>query len=223
MDRPPVTGDATVHAEGRVWPRRLGWAALAAAVAATATFVPPLVLPDGRDHPPAATAPTPPRTSPPATEPAATPSPAAGGTTPAVVPRTPSAKPSASAGFAPISLHAADEANLRNGARIIECPTCVGGSRVGYIGGPNTLAIRVADVPAAGERTLTVTYETAETRTLRVSVGDGPVHTLTLSGAGDWRIPASVSLRVHLPAGTSWVRFFNDAGPAPDVNRIELR
>jgi hypothetical protein len=32
-----------------------------------------------------------------------------------------------------------------------------------------------------------------------------------------------VSLRVHLPAGTNWVRFFNDAGPAPDVNRIELR
>ncbi|WP_327008867.1 hypothetical protein OHA72_17395 [Dactylosporangium sp. NBC_01737] len=133
--------------------------------------------------------------------------------------RTPSSPP----GFAVISLHAAGAANLRNGARVIECPTCDGGSRVGYIGGPNTLAIRVPDVPAAGERTLTVTYETAETRTLRVAVNDGPAHTLTLSGAGDWLIPATVSLRVHLPAGTSWVRFFNDAGPAPDVNRIELR
>jgi hypothetical protein len=134
---------------------------------------------------------------------------------------TSSARPSP--GFAAISLHAADQANLRSGARVIDCPTCDGGSRVGYIGGPNTLAIRVADVPAAGERTLTVTYETAETRTLRVAVGDGPVHTLTLSGAGDWLIPARVSLRVHLPAGTSWVRLFNDAGPAPDVNGIELR
>ncbi|MEV0128060.1 hypothetical protein AB0H83_06270 [Dactylosporangium sp. NPDC050688] len=224
MDRPPVTGDATVDGEGRVWPRRLGWAALAVAVGATATFVPPLVLPGGRDHPPAATAPTP------------TPAAGVGGSTPAPVPTSPattpsrsavpstsSARPSARPGFDPISLHAADEANLRNGARVIECPTCVGGSRVGYIGGPNTLAIRVADVPAAGERTLTVTYETAETRTLLVAVGDGPVQALTLSGAGDWRIPATVSLRVHLPAGTSWVRFFNDAGPAPDVNRIELR
>lgn len=231
MDRPPVTGGSTVDGEGRVWPRRLGWAALTVAVGATATFVPPLVLPDGRGHPPAATAPTPPPT--PSSSSAGA---GAGGTTPAPVPTSPatalprpavppttSAKPSAGPGFAPISRHAADGANLRNGARVIECPTCVGGSRVGYIGGPNTLAIRVADVPAAGERTLTVTYETAETRTLLVAVGDGPVHALTLSGAGDWRIPATVSLRVHLPAGTSWVRFFNDAGPAPDVNRIELR
>jgi hypothetical protein len=208
-----------------LWPRRLGWTALAVAVGATATFVPPLVLPDGRGLPPAATAPTPPpagtTTAPAPTTPPALPRTSAPPSPTAK--RTPPASPSATPGFAAISLHAADDANLRNGARVIDCPTCVGGSRVGYIGGPNTLAIRVADVPAAGERTLTVTYETAETRTLLVAVNDGAVHTLTLSGAGDWLIPATVSLRVHLPAGTSWVRFFNDAGPAPDVNRIELR
>ena len=226
MDRPPVTALSDVDAQGRGWPKRLGWAALVAAVGATAVFVPPLVLPDGRGLPPAATASTPP----PAPSPSGTTTAAPVPTAPAsALPRTPAPSPTARRtpssppGFAVISLHAADAANLRNGARVIECPTCDGGSRVGYIGGPNTLAIRVPDVPAAGERTLTVTYETAETRTLRVAVNDGPVHTLTLSGAGDWLIPATVSLRVHLPAGTSWVRFFNDDGPAPDVNRIELR
>lgn len=229
-----VPGTPQPTAEGREWPRRLGWVALAVAVGATATFVPPLVLPDGRDHPPAATAPTPPPSPAPTTPPTGSSTASPGGTPPATVPTSPasalprttvppSVKPSVPPAFAAISRHAADAANLRNGARVIECATCDGGSRVGYIGGPNTLAIRVPDVPVAGERTLTVTYETAETRTLRVAVNDGPVHTLTLSGAGDWLIPATVSLRVHLPAGTSWVRFFNDAGPAPDVNRIELR
>jgi hypothetical protein len=120
-------------------------------------------------------------------------------------------------------VHAADGANLRKGARVIECPSCDGGRRVGYIGGPNTLAIRVPEVPVAGERTLVIVYETVVLRTLKVAVADGPVHTLTLAGAGDYLIPARTSLAVYLPAGTTWIRFFNDAGDAPDINRIELR
>lgn len=245
---PPLPSDGSNGSDGsdgsdvdgdrRVWPRRLGWAALAVAVVATATFVPPLVLPDGRGLPPAATAPTPPPSPPasplPSAPPASSPSQpgvSAEGTAPAPAPTLPAAalpratapSPAATPGFAAITLHAADEANLRNGARVIDCPTCVGGRRVGYIGGPNTLAIRVAGVPAAGERTLTVTYETAEARTLRVAVDDGPAQSLTLSGAGDLLIPATVTLRVHLPAGTSWIRFFNGDGPAPDVNQIQLR
>ncbi|MET7424643.1 hypothetical protein [Dactylosporangium sp. NPDC005555] len=203
------------------WPRRLGWTALAVGVGATALFVPPLVLPGGRGHPPAATAPTPP--PPAASSPAPVPATPASALPRTSVPPTPTVRPPSPTAFAVIDLHAADPANLRNGARVIECPSCVGGSRVGYIGGPNTLAIRVAGVTAAGERTLTVTYETAETRTLSVAVNDGPAQSLTLSGARDWLIPATVSLRVHLPAGTSWIRFFNDEGPAPDVNRIQLR
>ncbi|WP_433086811.1 hypothetical protein ACQP1P_14200 [Dactylosporangium sp. CA-052675] len=120
-------------------------------------------------------------------------------------------------------MHAADAANLRKGARVIECPTCDGGRRVGYIGGPNTLAVRVPEVPAAGERTLVIVYETESLRTLKVAVADGPVHTLKLAGAGDYRIPARTSLPVYLPAGGTWIRFYNDDGDAPDINRIELR
>jgi hypothetical protein len=160
--------------------RRAGWAALAVAVAATVAVVPPLLLPAPAPDPGSA-----------ALFPAAPSSPVA------------TASP---ATFA-ISRHAADGANLRNGARIIDCPSCDGGRRVGYIGGPNTLAIRVAGVPSAGERTLLVVYETQDPRTLKIAVGDGPVHTMS----------------VFVPAGVSWIRFFNDAGPAPDINRIELR
>jgi hypothetical protein len=122
-----------------------------------------------------------------------------------------------------VSLHAADDANLRNGARVIDCASCDGGRRVGYIGGPNTLAIRVAGVPTAGERTLLIVYETQDPRTLKVAVSDGPVHTMSLAGAGDYLVPARTSLTLFVPAGTSWIRFFNDAGSAPDINRIELR
>ncbi|WP_238009007.1 hypothetical protein KZZ52_20905 [Dactylosporangium sp. AC04546] len=196
----PVTAERRRDRPPRTAGRRLGWATLLAALAATAAFVPPLVMPPR----------TPPAAAPAPTSPVPVGTPAASSA--AVAPR----------GFVPISRHAADPANLRSGARIIECPSCEGGSRVGYIGGPNTLAIRVPDVPVAGTRTLTVTYETAEPRTLMITVNDGPVHTLTLTGARDWLIPARVDLRVQVPAGTAWIRFFNEAGSAPDINAIRL-
>jgi hypothetical protein len=188
--------------------RRLGWGALIAAVAATAIFVPPLVMPKAHPGTPttaAASSPTP-STAP-------TPTPSAGAT---------SAAPSTTPGFRTISVHAADPANVRNGARVIECASCDGGRRVGYIGGPNILAVHVRAVPTAGNRTLTITYETEEPRTLDLTVNAGPVHTFTLTGAKSLVIPATVSLRVYLPAGDSWIKFFNDAGSAPDINKIAI-
>jgi hypothetical protein len=119
-------------------------------------------------------------------------------------------------------VHAADPGNLRTGARVIECASCRGGSRVGYIGGPNILAIRVDGVTTAGTRTLKIVYETEEPRTLKVAVNDGTAHTLQLTGAASLLIPATTSVKVFVPAGTSWIRFFNDAGSAPDINEIVL-
>ena len=118
-------------------------------------------------------------------------------------------------------MHAADPGNLRVGARIIECPTCDGGSRVGYIGGPNTLAIPVT-VAQAGRRTLTVVYETEGQRTLKIAVNDGAADTLDLAGANSWLIPAHTTLTIDLPAGTNWIRFFNDEASAPDINRVVI-
>ncbi|GAA2362717.1 hypothetical protein [Dactylosporangium salmoneum] len=181
--------------------RWLGWSSLAVAVAVTVAIVPPMVMPS-----PVPVAPS-------HGVPSDVASPVA----------SPVGSAIASPSFAVISLHAADDANLRKGARVIDCVSCDGGRRVGYIGGPNTLAIRVAGVPAAGERTLTIVYETQDPRTLRIAVNDGPVHTMSLAGAGDYLIPARTELTVFLPRGTSWIRFFNENGPAPDINRIELR
>jgi hypothetical protein len=93
---------------------------------------------------------------------------------------------------------------------------------VGYIGGPNILAVRVTGIVAPGNRTLTITYETEDLRTLKIAVNDAPVHSLSLAGARSWLIPAITSLPVFLPAGTSWIKFFNDAGSAPDINKIVI-
>src|SRR5262249_6625146 len=121
--------------------RKLRWPALVATIAAIAALVPPLVAPRARH-----------RTS-------ATPSPSA----------VPTPSPAA-ASFARTTVHAADPATVLVGARVIGCRTCDGGRRVGYIGGPNVLLIRVTGVAVPGDRTLVVTYESDGPRTLKIAV-----------------------------------------------------
>ncbi|GHJ43128.1 hypothetical protein Cs7R123_04700 [Catellatospora sp. TT07R-123] len=202
--------------------RVVGWSALVLAVGATIAVVPPLVLPDPRPgaapvvQQSAGSSVMPPSPLPSPRPPAPSPSKAE------PPPTTPRAAASAASRFRPITVHAADPVNIRVGARVIACPSCVDGSRVGYIGGPNTLAVRIAGVPRAGERTLTIVYETELPRTLKFAVDDGPVQELTLAGARSWLIPARVSVRVRLPEGTCWISFFNDAGSAPDIDTVTV-
>jgi hypothetical protein len=182
-------------------------------VAATTTFVPPLVMPGSRPRiQTAATPSSPVAVSPPARPPAAA-SPSGS--------RTAESR-SAAPVFKSISVHAADPANVREGARVIDCASCDGGQRVGYIGGPNILVMRVNGVTVAGSRTLTVTYESDGPRTLQLTVNNGAVRTLSLAGAHDLLIPAVVTLQVFIPTGTSWIKFANDGGPAPDINKIVI-
>jgi hypothetical protein len=209
-------------ARGGVRARSLGWTAVITAVAATTILVPPLVAP--KTHHGAGTATAPPvaqsrvATQSPTIAESSSPATSASATHSPSVTQSPRIAPS----FSTIRLHAADPANLRSGARIIPCGSCDGGRRVGYIGGPNTLVMLIRGVTAPGKRTLTVTYETDGPRTLKIGVNNGPIRTLLLTGAHDFLIPALTSLSVFIPAGASTIKFFNDAGSAPDINGIVI-
>jgi hypothetical protein len=93
---------------------------------------------------------------------------------------------------------------------------------VGYIGGPNTLIMVIRGVAAPGNRTLTVVYETDGPRTLKIGVNDSPVQTVLLAGAHDFLIPSVTTLSIFMPAGASSIKFFNDAGSAPDISGIVI-
>jgi hypothetical protein len=205
-------------ARGGARARNLGWAAVVTAVAATTILVPPLVAPKTHHRPGTASAPS----SSLAQSPSATQSPSPA--TSASAGQAPSAtqSPRIAPSFATIRLQAADPGNVRSGARIIPCGSCDGGRRVGYIGGPNTLIMLIRGVAAPGKRKLTITYESDGPRTLKIGVNDSPVRILVLAGARDFLIPALTSLSVFIPAGTSTIKFFNDAGSAPDINGIVI-
>jgi hypothetical protein len=193
--RPPWDGRLT---------SRLRWTTLIAAVAAVTVLVPPLVAPKTQARS------------------AAQPAPSASHSSSSSASAHPTASASAAGpSFATISLQASDPGNIRKGAHVFTCATCDGGDRVGYLGGANYLIIPVRGVPAAGTRTLTVVYENDGRRTLMISVNGITVSTLSLTG-GSWHVPATTTLPVFLPAGASMIKFFNDSGPAPDINRIVI-
>jgi hypothetical protein len=125
--------------------------------------------------------------------------------------------------FRPLRIAATAAGNELFGVEATDCPTCVSGSRVKYVGQGHGIVVPVRDIPRSGRRSLTIYYESDGARPLQVAVADNPVITLTLPGQGSWIVPARVELTVDLPAGDSTIKFFHPDKPAPDLDQIVIR
>ncbi|WP_432837401.1 hypothetical protein [Dactylosporangium sp. CA-092794] len=123
--------------------------------------------------------------------------------------------------FTPVNVEAEDPGNtLVGGAAVVACPTCNGGGRVRYITGGSRLIVR-AVASSGGYRTAVVSLETDGPRTLRISVNNGAPITLSATGKG-WTEPVYVGFTAYIPQGPFTLMFFNDHGPAPDVDMVAV-
>ncbi|MBQ1049941.1 hypothetical protein KBX50_15895 [Micromonospora sp. C51] len=140
--------------------------------------------------------------------------------TPAPPPR-PSATPDRTTkppSFSPVSVEAEDPGNvLSEGAGIATCPTCEGGARVRYVG---RLTANLTTT-AAGSRTVTVTYQLKGDRSLMISI-NGAVPTVHRLTGTDWSTPRTFRYTADVPAGRISMAFYNDTGPAPDIDKITI-
>ena len=109
-------------------------------------------------------------------------------------------------------------------ARTWPCYWCSGGARVRYIGRSprNYLVMNHVNVAQTGNYEMVVFYLVDGTRTLFIKVNDGPPTSLLLSSKS-WREVARTSITVPLRAGSNRVKFYNDSGYAPDIDRIIIR
>jgi CxxC motif-containing protein (DUF1111 family) len=123
------------------------------------------------------------------------------------------------------AVHAAEaESGTVSGtARTAGCTACSGGVKVGHLGnGPaNHLTLANLSVPAAGSYALTLHYLVNGTRTLFYSVNDGAGVGVSLPGTSFSRV-ATRLVTVNLDAGANRIRFYNDGGPAPDLDQVVL-
>ncbi|MFI7204499.1 discoidin domain-containing protein [Micromonospora aurantiaca (nom. illeg.)] len=99
-----------------------------------------------------------------------------------------------------------------------------GGALVGYVGNgtANTLRFTNVTANAAGPRTVTVSYASAEARSTQISVNGGAPVTVATPGTGGWDTVGTVSVTLPLNAGTNTLTFGNTAGWAPDLDRIQV-
>jgi hypothetical protein len=193
---------------------------LVACFAAATVAVPRLVAPPDSSSPPIGLAPSPVGPSGPTTP----------ATTPVTTPATPqasstslaSASPSAThVTFTPISVQAEDPRNLlTGGAAVSACATCDGGYRVRYLCQGCQLIVRTT-LPVSGVRTVTVVYESDGLRTLKISINAAKPLIFTVAGQ-EWTTPLTFHFTAELPAGSLLLAFYNDEGPAPDIDKIVI-
>lgn len=119
----------------------------------------------------------------------------------------------------PIEAEAATN-TLMNGAVVAACTNCSGGEKVGYVGNGGTLQFNNIFKNIAGNYTLTIYYCSGETRYGSMSVNGGPATTLTFASTGDFDTPGPLTVTVYLIAGNNTIEFYNNAGWAPDFDRI---
>ena len=86
----------------------------------------------------------------------------------------------------------------------------------------NYLVMNHVNVAQTGNYEMVVFYLVDGTRTLFIKVNDGPPTSLLLSSKS-WREVARTSITVPLRAGSNRVKFYNDSGYAPDIDRIIIR
>ncbi|MDQ7905725.1 hypothetical protein RB614_14495 [Phytohabitans sp. ZYX-F-186] len=120
--------------------------------------------------------------------------------------------------FTAVSVQAEDPGNLlADGAGVTSCATCEGGGRVRYLG---KLTVYL-DLPSAGSRTVTVTYESDGDRQIQVSTTDGRSWSFDTPGAG-WETPRTFTFNAYLPAGRVALLFHNDNHPAADIDKVTI-
>lgn len=145
-------------------------------------------------------------------------------TTSPVVTTTKKPKPKPS--FEPVTINPWAKAHESSGIAVIDCPLCVSGKRVQYLGQGHYVIVRLKDVKVAGKRTMTIIYTCAcddEPRELDVMVNSDPTRTVALRGAQSWDSPARTKMKVELVKGENVLRFFNQDAPAPDLDQILIR
>jgi hypothetical protein len=121
----------------------------------------------------------------------------------------------------PTSYEAEAPANtIAGGARVSSCSACSGGKKVGYVGNGGTLTFNGVTAPSDGNYNVTIGYLDGEGRQADVSVNGGPGQLLQFASTGDFNTLGTMTIRLHLAAGSNTIEFANPTAYAPDFDRI---
>lgn len=99
---------------------------------------------------------------------------------------------------------------------------CSGGISVGWIGNGNDLIWRNVYSKNGGSYIMTVSYLSAENRSIRVQVNGGSSQTISNTNSGDWSKVGKKTVKVKLNPGINTIRLYNTSAWMPNIDCITL-
>jgi hypothetical protein len=138
-----------------------------------------------------------------------------------VVVQTNAMAPKTAQSYHPRSYEAASPANLLSGgARVIDCRSCPGGKRVGFVGHGGILQFMNVVVSQTGNYTLRIYYSSSNNRTAYIRTNGGPGFAVAFPSTGSFSRVLTRTVVVHLNKGTNVIMFYNNDNWAPDFDKI---
>lgn len=138
----------------------------------------------------------------------------------------PSASRTATPTLAPRTVYEGNSSTnvLAGAARVLSCPGCPDGEKIGFIGNGGTLTIPDVAVTASGDYALTITYADGDTSGGRFAVVavNGNATDVYFPGDGNWFSAQPLTMTVYLKAGKNRIEFSNPQGLAPDIAAITV-
>jgi hypothetical protein len=118
---------------------------------------------------------------------------------------------------------AEDSRNRLGSAGVASCGACSGGQKVRNLGGSPDASVVFEDVvlDAAGDYTLFIDTTVNGTRSLFVTINDGPPIEVSVTDVGN-NTPKTTTITVTLRAGVNTIEIHNDTEAAPDLDRLSL-
>jgi len=155
-----------------------------------------------------------------------TPSPTATGTPSPTATGTPSATASSTPTPGSCTSYEAESGTLAGGAVVLNCPTCSGGAKVGYVGNNSgTLQFNGVSAIATGPYTMTICYLNGDAvRYALLSVNGSQGMPVSFPSTGSFQTVGSIQITILLTAGSNTLEFYNPivGDWAPDFDRIQF-
>ncbi len=123
---------------------------------------------------------------------------------------------------APTSYEAEASTNTLTGAAAVSnCAGCSGGKKVGFVGKGASLTFNGVTAPSDGNYDVTVAYLNGPpARQATVSVDGETPQTVSFTPTADFNTVGTMTIRLHLLAGSNTIELANPSDYAPDFDRI---
>ena len=120
----------------------------------------------------------------------------------------------------------AEDNTLTGSAFVLDCPTCSGGQKVGYVGNNSgTLQFNAVGAVAPGRYTVTIDYTNGDpVRYALLSVNGGQGTPLSFPSTGSFQTVGSIQTTIVLNTGCNTLEFYNPivGSWTPDFDRISM-